>query len=112
MIFDQILMAMYKTIPVSCKVVNMVRPDQSARDIVTYFNEDPLDLSTGLPKNDGWEKYFEFTHTGQGPKYITPHTWGGAKNTWRNVQLTTIDVAYMNHREIVALSNNNSINNT
>jgi hypothetical protein len=25
----------------------MVRPDQSARDIATYFNEDPLDLSTG-----------------------------------------------------------------
>jgi hypothetical protein len=103
---------MYKTIPVSCKVVSMVRPDQSARDIVTYFNEDPLDLSTGLPKNDGWKNYFEFTHTGQGPKYIIPHTWGGAKNTWRNVQLTSIDVAYMNHREIVALSNNNSINNT
>jgi hypothetical protein len=63
------------------KVVSMVRPDQSARDIVTYFNEDPLDLSTGLPKNDGWKNYFEFTHTGQGPKYIIPHTWGGAKNT-------------------------------
>ena len=93
-----------------CKVVSMVRADQSARDIVTYFNEDPLDLSTGLPKNDGWKKYFEFTHTGQGPKYIMPHTWGGAKSTWRNDQLTSIDVAYMNHREIVALSNNNSIN--
>ena len=89
-----------------CKVVSMVRPDQSARDIVTYFNEDPLDLSTGLPKNDGWKKYFEFTHVGQGPKYIIPHTWGGAKSTWRNDQLTSIDVAYMNHREIIALSNN------
>jgi hypothetical protein len=40
-----------------CKVVSMVRPDQSARDIVTYFNEDPIDLTTGLPKNDGWKKY-------------------------------------------------------
>jgi hypothetical protein len=36
-----------------CKVVSMVRPDQSARDIITYFNEDPIDLNTGKPKNDG-----------------------------------------------------------
>ncbi|MFL6324848.1 MAG: hypothetical protein ACJ72C_08800, partial [Nitrososphaeraceae archaeon] len=86
-----------------CKVVSMVRPDQSARDIITYFNEDPIDLNTGIPKNDGWKKYFEFTHTGQGPKYNIPHTWGGAKSTWRNDQLTSIDVAYMNHREIIAL---------
>ena len=28
-----------------CKVVSMVRPDQSARDIITYFNEDPIDLN-------------------------------------------------------------------
>jgi hypothetical protein len=90
-----------------CKVVSMVRPDQSAREIVTYFNEDPIDLNTALPKNDGWKKYFEFTHTGRGSKYNIPHTWGGAKNTWRNDQLTSIDVAYMNHREIIALSNNN-----
>ena len=89
-----------------CKVVSMVRPDQSARDIVTYFNEDPIDLATGLPKNDGWKKYFEFTHTGQGEEYNMPHTWGGAKSTWRNDQLTSIDVAYMNHREIIALNNN------
>ena len=81
----------------------MVRPDQSARDIVTYFNEDRIDLTTGLPKNDRWKKYFEFTHTGQRPKYIIPHTWGGAKSTWRNGQLTSIDVTYMNHREIIAL---------
>jgi hypothetical protein len=73
-----------------CKVVSMVRPDQSARHIVTYFNEDPIDLSTGLPKNDGWKKYFEFTHTCQGPKYIVPHTWGGAKSTWRNDKLTSM----------------------
>ncbi|MFL6398571.1 MAG: hypothetical protein ACJ72J_03185 [Nitrososphaeraceae archaeon] len=92
-----------------CKVVSMVRPDQSARDIITYFNEDPIDLNTGKPKNDGWKKYFEFTHTGQGPKYNIPHTWGGAKNTWRNDQLTSIDVAYMNHREIIALNNGNTI---
>jgi hypothetical protein len=89
-----------------CKVVSMVRPDQSARDIITYFNEDPIDLNTGKPKNDGWKKYFEFTHTGQGDQYNIPHTWGGAKNTWRNDQLTSIDVAYMNHREIIALNNN------
>jgi hypothetical protein len=44
-----------------CKVVSMVRADQSARDIITYFNEDPIDLTTDLPKNDGWKKYFEFT---------------------------------------------------
>jgi hypothetical protein len=88
-----------------CKVVSMVRPDQSARDIVTYFNEDPIDLTTGLPKNDGWKKYFEFTHTGQGKRYNMVHTWGGAKSTWRNDQLTSIDVAYMNHREIIALNN-------
>ena len=31
-------------------------------DIITYFNEDPIDLTTDLPKNDGWKKYFEFTH--------------------------------------------------
>jgi hypothetical protein len=85
-----------------CKVVSMVRPDQSARDIVTYFNEDPIDLDTGIPKNDGWKKYFEFTHTGQGTKYDMAHTWGGAKSIWRNDQLTNIDVAYMNHREIIA----------
>ena len=42
-----------------CKVVSMVRPDQSARDIVTYFNEDPVDLTTGKPKNDGWKKYID-----------------------------------------------------
>ena len=95
-----------------CKVVSMVRPDQSARDIITYFNEDPIDLATGLPKNDGWKKYFEFTHTGQGPKYIIPHTWGGAKSTWRNDQLTSIDVAYMNHREIVAMNKRNDNNNS
>jgi hypothetical protein len=89
-----------------CKVVSMVRPDQSARDIITYFNEDPIDLTTGKPKNDGWKKYFEFTHTGQGTKYNMPHTWGGAKSTWRNDQLTSIDVAYMNHREIIAMNNN------
>jgi hypothetical protein len=91
-----------------CKVVSMVRPDQSARDIITYFNEDPIDLNTGKPKNDGWKKYFEYTHTGQGAKYNIPHSWGGAKSTWRNDQLTSIDVAYMNHREIIALNNNNS----
>ena len=44
-----------------CKVVSMVRADQSARDIVTYFNEDPIDLTTDLPNNDRWKKYFEFT---------------------------------------------------
>ena len=92
-----------------CKVVSMVRSDQSARDIIAYFNEDPIDLNTGVPKNDGWKKYFEFTHTGQGPKYNIPHTWGGAKSTWRNDQLTSIDVAYMNHREIIALNNGNTI---
>ncbi len=90
-----------------CKVVSMVRPDHSARDIVTYFNEDPLDMSTGLPKNDGWKKYFEFTHTGQGERYNMVHSWGGAKSTWRSDQLTSIDVAYMNHREIAALENSN-----
>ena len=42
---------------------------------------------------------------------VKDHTWGGAKNTWRNDQLTSIDVAYMNHREIIALSGNNSNNN-
>ena len=89
-----------------CKVVSMVRPDHSARDIITYFNEDPIDLNTGIPNNDGWKKYFEFTHTGQGEKYNIPHTWGGARSTWRNDQLTSIDVAYMNHREIISLSNN------
>jgi hypothetical protein len=93
-----------------CKVVSMVRADHSARDIVGYFNEDPIDLNTGIPNNDGWKKYFEFTHTGQGEKYNMVHTWGGAKNTWRNDQLTSIDVAYMNHREIISLNNNNGSN--
>jgi hypothetical protein len=93
-----------------CKVVSMVRPDHSARDIVAYFNEDPIDLNTGIPNNDGWKKYFEFTHTGQGKKYNMVHIWGGAKNTWRNDQLTSMDVAYMNHREIIALNNNNNNN--
>jgi hypothetical protein len=88
-------MAMYKTIPVSCKVVSMVRPDQSARDIVTYFNEDPLDLSTGLPKNDGWKNYFEFTHTGQGPKYIIPHTWDDAIAQLRQVMALTARSSYL-----------------
>jgi hypothetical protein len=39
-----------------------------------------------MPKNDGWKKYFEFTHTGQGIRHKIPHIWGGAKNknTWRN----------------------------
>lgn len=37
----------------SCKVVSMVRVDQSARDIITYFNENSIDLTTDLPKNDG-----------------------------------------------------------
>jgi hypothetical protein len=92
-----------------CKVVSMVRPDHSARDIVAYFNEDPIDLRTGKPKNDGWKKYFEFTHTGQGEKYNIPHTWGGAKNTWRNDQLTSMDVAYMNHREIISLNSGNMV---
>jgi hypothetical protein len=92
-----------------CKVVSTVRLDQSARDIITYFNEDPIDLNTGKPKNDGWKKYFEYTHTGQGEEYNIPHTWGGAKSTWRNDQLTSIDVAYMNHREIIALNNNNNM---
>jgi hypothetical protein len=45
-----------------CKVVSMVRADPSARDIITYFNEDPIDLTTDVPKNDEWKKYFEFTH--------------------------------------------------
>ncbi len=81
-----------------CKVVSMVRPDHSVRDLVAYFNEDPIDLNTGIPNNDGWKKYFEFTHTGQGEKYNMVHTWGGAKTTWRNDQLTSIDVTYMNHR--------------
>jgi hypothetical protein len=88
-----------------CKVVSMVRPDKSARDIITYFNEDPLDGNTGKPKNDGWKKYFEFTHTGQGNKYRIPHSWGGAKSTWRNDSVTSIDVAYMNHREISTFTN-------
>ncbi len=38
-----------------CKVVSMVRADQSALDIITYFNEDPIDLTTDLTKNDEWE---------------------------------------------------------
>jgi hypothetical protein len=88
-----------------CKVVSMVRPDKSARDIITYFNEDPIDGNTGKPKNDGWKKYFEFTHIGQGNKYNVPHSWGGAKSSWRNDWLTSIDVAYMNHREISAFTN-------
>ena len=61
------------------QIVSMVRTDQSARDIVTYFNEDPIDLTTGLPKNDGWKKYFEFTHYGLRTKYNMANTWGGAK---------------------------------
>jgi hypothetical protein len=93
-----------------CKVLSMVRPDHSARDIVAYFNEDPINLNTGKPNNDGWKKYFEFTHTGHGDKYDMVHTWGGAKTTWRSDQLTSIDVAYMNHREIISLSNNSGIN--
>jgi hypothetical protein len=40
-----------------CKVVSMVRADQSARDIIIYFNEDPIDLTTDLPNDDGWKKY-------------------------------------------------------
>ena len=88
-----------------CKVVSMVRPNKSARDIVTYFNEDPIDGTTGKPKNYGWKKYFEFTHTGQGNKYKIPHSWGGTKSSWRNDWLTSIDVAYMNHREISAFTN-------
>jgi hypothetical protein len=92
-----------------CKVASMVRPDHSARDIVAYFNEDPIDLNTGKLNNDGWKKYFEFTHTGQGDKYNMVHTWGGARNTWRNDQLTSMDVVYMNHREIIALNNDNIV---
>jgi hypothetical protein len=88
-----------------CKVVSIVNADKSARHIVTYFNEDPIDNNTGKPKNEGWKKYFEFIHTGQGDKYTVPHTWGGAKNTWRNDWLTSIDIAYMNHREISTSSN-------
>ena len=88
-----------------CKVVSIVNADKSARHIVTYFNEEPIDNNTGKPKNEGWKKYFEFIHTGQGDKYKIPHTWGGAKNTWRNDWLTSIDIAYMNHREISTFSN-------
>jgi hypothetical protein len=88
-----------------CKVVSIVNADKTARHIVTYFNEEPIDNNTGKPKNEGWKKYFEFIHTGQGDKYKIPHTWGGAKNTWRNDWLTSIDIAYMNHREINTFSN-------
>ena len=88
-----------------CKVVSIVNADKTARHIVTYFNEEPIDNNTGKPKNEGWKKYFEFIHTGQGDKYKIPHTWGGAKNTWRNDWLTSIDIAYMNHREISTFSN-------
>ena len=88
-----------------CKVVSIVNADKTARHIVTYFNEQPIDNNTGKPKNEGWKKYFEFIHTGQGDKYKIPHTWGGAKNTWRNDWLTSIDIAYMNHREISTFSN-------
>ena len=87
------------------KVVSIVNADKTARHIVTYFNEEPIDNNTGKPKNEGWKKYFEFIHTGQGDKYKIPHTWGGAKNTWRNDWLTSIDIAYMNHREISTFSN-------
>ena len=88
-----------------CKVVSIVNADKTARHIVTYFNEEPIDNNTGKPKNEGWKKYFEFIHTGQGDKYKIPHTWGGAKNTWRNDWLTSIDIAYMKHREICTFSN-------
>jgi hypothetical protein len=88
-----------------CKVVSIVNADKTARHIVTYFNEEPIDNNTGKPKNEGWKKYFEFIHTGQGDKYKIPHTWGGAKNTWRNDWLTSIDIAYMNHREISTFTN-------
>jgi hypothetical protein len=88
-----------------CKVLSIVNADKSARHIVTYFNEEPIDNNTGKPKNEGWKKYFEFIHTGQGDKYKIPHTWGGAKNTWRNDWLTSIDIAYMNHREISTFTN-------
>jgi hypothetical protein len=43
-------------------------------------------------------------------RYNMVHTWGGAKTTWRNDQLTSMDVAYMNHREIIALNNNSGSN--
>ena len=36
----------------SCKVVSMVRVDQSAPDIITYFNEDSIDLTIDLRRND------------------------------------------------------------
>jgi hypothetical protein len=84
---------------------SIVNADKTARHIVTYFNEEPIDNNTGKPKNEGWKKYFEFIHTGQGDKYKIPHTWVGAKNTWRNDWLTSIDIAYMNHREISTFSN-------
>jgi hypothetical protein len=79
----------------------MVRADQSARDIITLFNEDPIDLTTDLLMNDGWKKYFEFTHIlvkDQRPKYLLPYTGGGDKSTWHNNELAGIDVAYINHR--------------
>jgi hypothetical protein len=85
-----------------CKIVSVVTSDKSARHIITYFNEDPIDENTGKPKNIGWKRYFEFTHVGQGDKYKIPHTWGGAKNTWRTDWLTSVDIACMNHREIMA----------
>ena len=47
---------------------------------------------------------FELTHTAQGPKYTIPH----AKSTWRIDQLTSIDVAYINHREIITLGNDST----
>jgi hypothetical protein len=59
-----------------------------------------------MPKNDGWKKCFEFTMLLKESDIIWCILWSGGKSTWRNDQLTSIDVAYMNHRKIISLSNN------
>ena len=94
-----------------CKTVSYVKSEggKKVRYIAAYFNEDPIDTKTGKPKQTGWKKYYEFTHTGnntttvnnkEGLKYRIPHSWGGAKSTWRCDQLTSLDVAYISHIQL------------
>lgn len=85
------------------KVCTMPRNDNSGRDTITYINEDPIDLVTGLPKLTGWRKYTQWTQTNYKSPPAHPHIWGGAKDKVRCDHIKTMDFFYASRVEITEM---------
>ena len=85
------------------KVCGFADPTKwDARYVVTYVNEDPIDLITGIPKTTGWRKYTEWKQTTYEGGFH-PHVWGGVNDKMRNDKIKGMDLLYASRIEITAL---------